>query len=214
MTQWFLDFDDTLVVGPITWAFQHAFPTLIHDHRLPYETQKFEEAVLWGQEKSAEDGNELMILLRVFDMMGWPHSLSDELRHMVFEKYVPTLFDDTLAFLERIKDEPIYILSNNNHAPELAAQLGIYDYFQGIFTPSICGDVRKKPQRDMWDYVLAQGITTDDAIVVGDDPWSEGTFAEHCSIRVCIIDRMRRFRALYDQYDYQWVNSLNNILSE
>jgi HAD superfamily hydrolase (TIGR01549 family) len=192
MTQWFVDFDDTLVVGPVTWAFQHAFPALIRNHQLPYDPQKFEEAVLWGQQKSADDGNELMVLLRVFEMMGWSH-------------------DDTLAFLERVKGEPIYILSNNNHAPEIAAQLGISQHFQAIFTPRICGDAAKKPQRAMWDYVIAQGIAVDNAIMVGDDPWSEGTFAERCGIRCCIVDRMKRFTTFYNQYPYQWVHSIAEI---
>jgi FMN phosphatase YigB (HAD superfamily) len=211
MTQWFVDFDDTLVVGPVTWAFQHAFPALIRNHQLPYDPQKFEEAVLWGQQKSADDGNELMVLLRVFEMMGWSHELSDELRRMVFDEYVPTVFDDTLAFLERVKGNPVCILSNNNHAPEIAAQLGISHHFKAIFTPRICGDAAKKPQRAMWDYVIAQGIVVDDAVMVGDDPWSEGAFAERCGIRCCIVDRMKRFTTFYNQYPYQWVHSIAEI---
>jgi FMN phosphatase YigB (HAD superfamily) len=211
MTQWFVDFDDTLVVGPVTWAFEHAFPTLIRKHQLPYDAQKFEQAVLWGQEKSADDGNELMVLMRVFEMMGWSNNHIDELRHMVFNEYIPTVFDDTPAFLERVKSDPVYILSNNNHAPEIAAQLGIHDRFQAIFTPRICGDVGKKPQRDMWDYIVSQGISVDDAVMIGDDPWSEGTFSTRCGIQCCIVDRMKRFTSFYNQFPYKWVQSIAEI---
>ena len=39
---WFLDFDDTLALGPITWAIQTVLPELIRANALPYDAAKLD----------------------------------------------------------------------------------------------------------------------------------------------------------------------------
>jgi FMN phosphatase YigB (HAD superfamily) len=65
----------------------------------------------------------------------------------------------------------------------------------------------------MWDYIVRQNLDIDpeNTIVVGDDPWSEGSFAATCGLHCWIVDRMDRFSTLGDTSTYQRVRSLLEI---
>jgi FMN phosphatase YigB (HAD superfamily) len=205
MTQWFLDFDETLVVGPVTWALQTVLPTMIRENALPNDQVKLDSALLIGQEQAARGMGDMEILDVLFSEMGWPHGLKQNLITEVFERYTPSLFADTLPCLERIGG--IYVLSNNNHAPQIAQHLGMTPYIKGFFTPKLCGVTAGKPQRDLWDFVSAS-YDVESAILVGDDPWSDGAFADACGIDCILVDRLDRFGHLAR---YKRVASLDAI---
>jgi len=206
MTQWFLDFDETLVIGPISYSFETALPRLIRDNNLSHDQARLDAALLLGQEQAASGMGDMEILQVLFDEMGWPHHLKQQLSRDVFEHYTPALFEDTLPFLERVGS--IYVLSNNNRAPEIAAQLGITPYIKDFFTPKLCGVSVGKPQRDLWDFVSAT-YDVKDALLVGDDPWSDGVFASVCGIDCILVDRLDRFAHLTQ---YRRVRTLGAIL--
>lgn len=201
MTQWFVDFDDTLVVGPVTWALSTVLPNLIRDNALPYDTAQFDAVLLRAQEQSANGSSELEILDTMFRELGWPHHLQDELVRITFKEYVPAPFDDTLEFLKRMGG--VYVLSNNNHAPEIAQQLGLAPYITRYFTPKLCDVPHGKPQPDLWSAVKAT-VGTAGAVLVGDDPWSDGAFSDACGIDCLLVDRLDRFESL----KYRRVRSL------
>lgn len=204
-TQWFLDFDETLVVGPASYALETVLPTMIRDNNLSLDQARLDAALLLGQEQAASGLGDMQILQVLFDEMGWPQSLKKQLATEVFDHYTPTLFDDALPFLERIGS--IYILSNNNHAPEIAAHLGMTPYIKDFFTPKLCGVRTGKPQRDLWDVVSASYDVTG-ALLIGDDPWSDGAFANTCGIDCILVDRLDRFAHLTQ---YRRVRSLAAI---
>jgi len=142
--------------------------------------------VLRGQEQAAHGLGEMEILDTLFDDMGWTHHLKEQLVREVFDHYTPTLFEDALPFLQRM--EGVYILSNNNHAPDIAAYLGIAPHVKAFFTPKLTGVARGKPHRDLWDALLTT-CTVDEAVLIGDDPWSDGAFAITCGIDCYLLDR-------------------------
>ena len=49
---WILDFDDTLLLGPDTWALQTVMPRLAQEHQLPFDTQLFNDVTVKAQELS------------------------------------------------------------------------------------------------------------------------------------------------------------------
>ncbi len=204
MTQWFFDFDDTLVIGPVTWALSTVLPTLIRDNALPYDAAQFDTVLLRAQEQAANGSSEMEVLNTMFRELGWPQHLQDELVRITFNEYIPILFDDTLAFLQRMGS--IYVLSNNNHAPEIAQQLGLAPYIARYFTPKLCDVEHGKPQPDLWSVVSA-AVETDNAVLVGDDPWSDGAFSDACGIDCLLVDRLDRFGSL----KYRRVSSLLTI---
>jgi FMN phosphatase YigB (HAD superfamily) len=206
---WILDFDDTLALGPNTWAFETVLPQLIQQHNLPYQPKLFAGVMLKAQEESNITGDDEAILNFVFSTLGWPDSLKKELVHRVFNDYQPALFSDTLPFLERMKGQTLIIVSNNNYAPQLAQALGIADYFAAIITPK-SSSKRPKPQADMWDAV---GEFAGDSLLhmVGDDPWSDGLFSQGNKAACCyILDRLGRYGDL--QLPYHFVKSLDEII--
>jgi len=194
---WFIDFDDTLALGPTTWAVQTVLPEMIRQHALPADEHTLARALLRGQAQAASGLNEMIILDELFDAMGWPEGLKRTLIEAVFERYTPTLFADAIPFLQRLREhsQRVFILSNNNRAPELAEELGIGTLVEDIFTPKRCAVSRGKPDRALWDCVLAW-LTPTAPIMVGDDPWSEGAFAAACAIDCILVDRLDRFAGI------------------
>lgn len=212
---WILDFDDTLAVGPNTWALTQVIPDLVRDNRLPFEKAQFDTVVLRAQQLASETSNDQVVIDEMFSRLNWPADLKHELIRRMYQEYVPTLYGDTLPFLNRLAESKanVYIVSNNNHVPHITAQLGIDSFFAGIFTPKLCNEARIKPHRDMWDYMISADIVAHDApaVVVGDDPWSEGAFADNCGHSCWIVDRMKRFDSLHQSLPYRWAVSLLDI---
>jgi HAD superfamily hydrolase (TIGR01549 family) len=204
---WILDFDDTLALGPNTWAFETVLPELIKQHQLPYEPDLFASVMLKAQEQSNLTGDDEAILDYVFGTLGWPDSLKKDLVHRVFNEYQPVLFADTLPFLERMKGQTLIIVSNNNYAPHIAQGLGIAHYFKAIITPKSSGK-RSKPHADMWDAVV-ELVGEENLVMIGDDPWSDGLFSQGREASCFILDRLNRYTNL--DLPYQFVPSLDNI---
>ncbi len=213
---WILDFDDTLAVGPNTWAITRIIPELVEVNQLPFHETEFIRVSLHAQQLANETNNDEVILDEMFRQLGWPTALKTELLTRMYQEYVPALYDDTRPFLEHLtnRGDTLFVISNNNHAPYIAQQLSITQYFAGIFTPKVCQNARAKPQRDMWDFVISNGLIPKDTLttIVGDDPWSEGAFAETCQQPCWILDRLGRFDSVRMQYPYQWGKTLLDIL--
>ncbi len=205
MTQWFLDFDETLVVGPVTWALETVLPAMIRENALSFDQTQLDAAILRGQEHAASGMGDMAILDVLFSEMGWPSHLQKKLLTDVFDNYVPVMFDDTLPFLKQVGS--IYVLSNNSRSPEIAAQLGMTPYISRFFTPKLCNVKRGKPERDLWDFVCATHDVSD-VVLVGDDPWSDGAFTDTCGIDFIMLDRLDRFPHLTQ---YKRISSLASI---
>jgi FMN phosphatase YigB (HAD superfamily) len=211
---WFLDFDDTLATGATTWGLKYALPRLMQDHQLTCERQVYQQAVLAAQEQSNQERDSQLVLDELFDKLGWPRSLQSVLLNDIFTNYRAQLFEDTLPFLERLKTraEPVYILSNNPTAADLVQYLGIADYFRQVYTPESCPNTRPKPHRSLWDYVLKTNPAVGaGAVMVGDDPWSDGAFARKCGLPCWLVDREKRFEHLRGQDGFGLVSSLLDI---
>jgi FMN phosphatase YigB (HAD superfamily) len=212
---WLIDFDDTLANGPITYALQQVFPRLIQQHGLAYNAEHFAAVVLQCQEIASQTGNDARILQDLFQAMNWPQELQGQLLQEVFDNYKPILFADSVPFLERLTQagQTLYILSNNNHAGDLATQMNLAPYFQDVFTPKGCGVKQGKPHPDIWEIIQQKGVLADvkNITIVGDDPWSEGLFSERCGLSCWIVDRLTRFEGLHASKAYQWARTLDEI---
>jgi FMN phosphatase YigB (HAD superfamily) len=117
--------------------------------------------------------------------------------------------DDTLDFLAWLSglQDRVFILSNNDGAQKIAGMLGIAPYIEGYFTPGLCGVRQGKPHRALWDYVVSRH-NIGSAVMVGDDPWSDGAFADVCGVPCFIVDRLDRFG---DLERYRRVTSLRDV---
>ena len=214
---WLFDFDDTLVLGPNTWAFEVAMPEFIEKYELPYEKEKFDNVMLEAQKRGAEDASEAELLNYVFGELNWRDELKQELVNRVFYEYTPHLFDDTLQFLQAIRDknQQMFIISNNQHVHPIAEKLGIADYFEAIYAPVVNAGLKPKPAVDLWKKLQSDYNLTDLANVrmVGDDPWSDGTFSQRCGFSCWILDRLNRYTSLHANLPYRWINTLDvNLL--
>lgn len=215
-TYWFLDFDDTLASGPTTWGLKHALPKLIRQNQLSFDGERYQRAVLATQEQVAGSRDILPALNGLFDEMGWPHSLQAQLLEDLRTGYQPEFFSDALPFLQRLqeKQKQVYIISNNPRSPLLVEQMGISQYIQRCFTPDVCTGARPKPDATLWNCVLSAGIGADvsNSVMIGDDPWSDGTFAENCGLTCWIVDRGNRFASdRYPVVSYRRAQSLLDI---
>jgi FMN phosphatase YigB (HAD superfamily) len=212
---WLIDFDDTLVNGPITYALHEVFPEFIIEHGLPFDAEHFMRVVLQCQEIASQTGNDAAILQDLFRAMDWSQDLQNTLLQDVFDNYTPTLFDDAVPFLQRLKEDghTLYILSNNKHAGDIAAQMELDHYFADVFTPKSCGVAQGKPHAEIWDVLRNRGLfrNLQDVTIIGDDPWSEGLFSERCGIQCWILDRLKRFPTLYDTKPYRWAATLDEV---
>ena len=209
---WLLDFDDTLALGPNTWAFQEVLPNLIRENNLPFDKALFDKVTLQAQQQANEDVSEEELLNNLFKTLGWRDELKSELIHRIYNGYQPHLFDDTVPFLEYLRErgDKAYLITNNNYAPQLAENLGIANYFEAMITPKQFG-VQAKPHRDMWDVLQAEYALEGDIIMVGDDPWADGTFAQRVNIPCWILDRLSRYTSLHDELSFQWVQTFDDI---
>lgn len=212
---WILDFNGTLATSGITWGLRHAFPRLIQEHQLPYDATRFEQAALVAQERGSQETDPRPLLHDLFETMGWPHELEAPLLKDIMTNYQPELFEDALPFLERLRQHghTICIVSNNPISTDNIQRLDLAHYINHIVTPNSYPGSQPKPHRDLWDQMLNEypQMQQQPSVVVGDDPWTDGLFAENCNLPCWIIDRMNRFTALHTQKPYQWVQSLLDI---
>jgi FMN phosphatase YigB (HAD superfamily) len=205
----FLDFDDTLVSGMNTWALVKVLPSLIEEHELPYDEVRYREGLLAALESASQNLDESHILDELFKHLGWPDELKMTLMSRVFGQFAPETFEDTLSFLDRMKaaGHQLYI------AQQILETLGLRHYFEAVFTPKSAQVKRGKPAGDMWEYLAQQLEQWDvnEAYFVGDDPFSDGAFADLRGIPCYIIDRTGLYSALYPNKKYRWVRSLGEI---
>lgn len=64
---WFLDFDDTLVVGPTTWGLTQALPRFVRRHNLPTDVGRLHAQALMAQQQLASGSQPAAILSQFFD---------------------------------------------------------------------------------------------------------------------------------------------------
>lgn len=212
---WIIDFDETLASGNITWALQSVFPSFIARHQLPVDRERLASKILELQEVASRNPNPVPLLAALFETMGWPSELQSQLLEELFAHDKPELFDDALLFLERLRSagHRVLIVSNNPRTLNQVPLLGLESQIDGVFTPHNTPGTLPKPDRSMWDYIIRQNLDIDpeNTIVVGDDPWSEGSFAATCGLHCWIVDRMDRFSKLSDTPTYLRVRSLLEI---
>lgn len=213
---WLLDLDDTLASSALTWSLKSAFPKLIRENNLKIDKAVFSMAVLMAQKRSNEEADPEVILAELFEALHWPAALQAVLLEDIQASYTPELFDDTLAFLQALQEarQPAWVISNNPRAPRVVQALGIDRYITQTLTPHICPDTSPKPHRSLWDYLVAQypQIDQTNALMVGDDPWSDGLFAEECGMRCVLVDRYRRFSTIDVPGECQIVAALAELV--
>ncbi|MBI5666387.1 MAG: HAD family hydrolase [Chloroflexi bacterium] len=214
-TAWFLDFDDTLATGATTWGIKYALPRLIEQHRLVYDEAALWQAILVAQEKANLITDPRPVVAELFETMGWPRDLLAELIQDVQTGYRPELFPDALPFLQQLqrRQQPVYVISNNPTAPQIAQRLGLSPYIRQVYTPQGCPGTQPKPDRSLWDFVLAANpeVKPLRAVIVGDDPWSDGAFAAACGLACWIVDREERFAGVDGRIAAKRVKSLLDI---
>ncbi|MBX6751682.1 MAG: HAD family hydrolase [Micromonosporaceae bacterium] len=195
-----LDFDDTLVIGPVTWGIEQFLPEVMARHGLNPDRARLDAALLAALEMSAAQYDDDQVLAHFLAGMDWPEELWADLAVGMQGKFSFALFEDTLPFLQHLRKQGVraFVVSNNDRSPELAAQLGIDEYLSGFITPAMQESLRPKPHPSMFDAVRAQLPDLDPAttVLIGDDPWSDGAFAAACGLPCLLVDRGRRFRTL------------------
>lgn len=213
--QWFIDFDDTLATGPITWSVEIALPKLIEENQLICNRRQLSDAVLVAQAKENQGIDHRLILSELFASMSWPSILQETLYSTVMTNFRPELFDDVIPFLDGLRDynQFLYVVSNNPYASQIAEKLGISSYFKGFFIPDRTNGIHPKPHHSLWDHVISvdSGIKIQESCMIGDDPWSDGQFAENCGLDCWIVDRGLRYHSLHEEKSYHWVQSLLDI---
>ena len=212
---WLLDFDDTLASGSITWGLSHAFPKMIRDNQLPFDDGRFRQAVLAAQARAIEAYDPKPILHELFEKMDWPFELETVFLDDIATHYQPELFADAMPFLNRLAENhaDVFVISNNPITHDHVRELGIDRYIVEVLTPDSFEDGEPKPDPSMWLHIMdvKPEIRTSTAVMVGDDPWSDGVFAEKCGLTCWMIDRHGRFATMYGQTPYRWVRSLAEI---
>jgi FMN phosphatase YigB (HAD superfamily) len=213
---WFLDFDDTLVKGGMTWILEYGIPKLIDEHQLPYDQETFLQAIASAQDEAVHSLDSMAILRRLFKGLGWhdPRHYYQLLQDMQ-ENYYPVLFEDTLVFLEylHVLRHNVYIISNSLTAPRLVNEMELTPYIREVFTPGKTGGTQRKPHRSIWDFIVANHpvITPETSRMVGNNPWTDGAFADNCGLSFWLLDRMYRFTDMDGQEPYRRVSSLIDI---
>jgi FMN phosphatase YigB (HAD superfamily) len=212
-----LDFDDTLAVGPMTWGIEQFLPDLMARHGLTADPATLDAALLRAQESAAARFDESRILDDFLTDLGWPEPLRVELAAAARAEFAFTLFSDTVPFLQNLNDRGIriFVVSNNNRSPRIAAELGIADYIAAFFTPRMDPTYRPKPDRSLFDAVRAAvaEIGPENTVMVGDDPWSDGAFAAAVGLPCWLVDRRDRFASLALAPHIVRVTSLDQVLA-
>ena len=215
---WIIDFDETLATGSLTWAQEAAFPKLIRQYGLECDSIRLDQALMVAQEESSRDHDPRRILDELFAAMKWPPELADVLLKDILTNYQPRLYDDSLALLARLKQagRTIVIVSNNPMSAKYATELGIAHLVDRVITSRTYPGARPKPHRDIWDALMIEypELKTQQAAIVGDDPWADGEFARNCGIQCYLVDRAGRFHQQYGQFSSTWVRSLDEIVPD
>src|SRR5690606_31743596 len=99
-----LDFDDTLVFGPLTWGIGTFLPEVMARHGLTPDRARLNAAVLAAQEMAAAHFDDDAILSHFLAGMDWPKELWDDLAAGMRAEFAFALFDDTLPFLLRLRE--------------------------------------------------------------------------------------------------------------
>jgi FMN phosphatase YigB (HAD superfamily) len=211
---WLVDFDETLAVGSLTWVLGY-FPKFVHMHQLDADNARLQQVMLVLQERGRQTPDSMSLLKSLFEMMEWPSALQNQLLADLRSQFQPTLFDDALPFLERLHsyNRRVYIISNNKRTPEHVNLLGIGQYVTEVLTPHSCPDTQPKPHPSLWNYLVMRQAEIDPGTtaIIGDDPWSDGGFAESCGLPCWIVDRQKRFSEMFRHKPYQWVQSLLDV---
>ena len=212
---WLIDFDDTLAVADATRALQQIFPAFIKRHELPLEPEAFQAAIHAGQREANDNPDAQALVRRLFQQMDWPLTLVDAFLQELQRTHAPQLFDDARPFLDRLQatEKPIYMLSNNPQSEETARALGIDHYFVAMLTPHHFDGHPRKPQQALWQAIQTAypQMNARETAIIGDDPWSEGLFADACGLQCWIVDRRGSYADLRADKPYQWVQSLHEI---
>jgi FMN phosphatase YigB (HAD superfamily) len=212
---WLLDLDDTLQVGPFSWAAMHIFPDIIEQVGLKPDKATFEAAYGRAQDLYNAGQDNEVLGDEFFQRLGWPLEMKSQVLERFTREYQPALFEDTLPFLDwaRGRGDRLYITANNKWARPVCQMLGITDYFAEILTPADCG-VTGKPTPAMWEYLKARtDLTEDSAIVlVGNNLTTDGVFARNCGLDCIIVDRYDRFESMPERC-YR-VESLGEIVEK
>lgn len=218
ITNWFIDFDDTLATGPTTWGLEYALPKLIRENNLPFDQAQYYADVLIAQERSNREADLQPILDDLFDSQRWPRELQSSLLEDMRHNYRPSLFPDAVEFLEALQRQKkrVFLLSNNPIAPDLARAFGLNDFLAGYFTPKLCPGCLPKPDTSMWTYITAanDGILAANSAVIGDDPWSDAAFAQQCGVPYWLLDRKARFNDVPGLPRERLVTSLTDLASQ
>jgi FMN phosphatase YigB (HAD superfamily) len=209
---WLLDLDDTLQVGPLSWATVHIFPEIIAQTGIKPERATFEAAYARAQEIYNAGGSNEVLGDEFFQILGWPVALKTAIIERFTKEYQPALFEDTPAFLDWAagRGDRLYITANNKWARSVCQLLGISHYFAEILTPADSG-VSGKPSPAMWEYLKARtGLTEDaDVVLVGNNLTTDGAFARNCGLDCIIVDRYQRFADMPEHCFH--VTSLSDI---
>lgn len=193
---WLFDLDDTLQVGPFSWAAIHVFPDIIQQVGVKPERATFEAAYGRAQEIYNAGGTNDVLGDEFFQILGWPIALKSAILERFGKEYKPALFDDTLTFLDwaTVRGDHLYLTTNNKWARSVCQMLGITHYFTDILTPADC-NVARKPNPGMWEYLKARtGVSEESGVVlVGNALSIDGVFAKNCDLDCIIVDRYDRF---------------------
>jgi FMN phosphatase YigB (HAD superfamily) len=192
---WLLDLDDTLQVGPSSWAELHIFPDIIKQTGIKPERAAFEAAYNRAEEMYNAGGSNEVLGDEFFQMVGWPLSMKTGIIERFTNEYKPVLYEETPAFLEWVmaRGNHLYMTSNNKWARSVCQMMGIDHYFTDILTPAACG-VSDKPSPGMWEYLKTHAALGGESgiVVVGDSLVSDGLFASNCGLDCIIVDRYDR----------------------
>jgi len=211
---WFLDCDETLVQSSYSWGMKVAFPNLMERHQLQFDRVKIEHAMNVVLQQTSDKSDILTITTAFFKELDWSNDWVNELLDDFRTNFKPSLFDDTIPFLEKLKkqNEVVSVISNNVHATNILKEVSIDAYMDYVITPSICG-CEPKPHISLWNYVkkVIPNIDIQNCIMIGNDKKIDGLFADRCGIHCCIIDRNRNSNTHPQDNKYQWVSSLLEI---